>query len=122
MREKLGSATVSTVTRSKATPPASASYEAFRLLTFSRGSGQIVVHCAQHSHPPNPERAETRSCPWRAHSYRARSASKKDIWPLPLFLLSATSRSSPHLRPLTDLPHGTPSHEESLSNSLATTP
>src|SRR6185503_6343183 len=58
----------------------------------------------------------------RAHCYRARSASKKDIWLLPLFLLSATSRSSPHLRPLTDLPHGTPSHKASLSNSLATTP
>ncbi len=45
---------------------------------FSRGGSQTVLHCAQHSHPPNPERAETRSCPRRAHSDRTRSASKKD--------------------------------------------
>jgi hypothetical protein len=106
--------------------------------SFSRVAWSIL-DCAQYSHPPNPERAETRSCPrrahssinqWpfqarlsfslgrtpmlvyerpsneaqpilypvilrerprlpftarigRAHSYRARSASKKGTWPLP---------------------------------------
>jgi hypothetical protein len=34
-----------------------------------RGSSQTVLHCARHSHPPNPERAETRSCPKRAPSF-----------------------------------------------------
>ncbi len=48
-----------------------------------RGAAKAALHCAQHSHPPNPERAETRSCPKRAHSYRARSASKEGTWPLP---------------------------------------
>ena len=36
-----------------------------------------ILNCAQHSHPPNPERAETRSCPRRAHFDRARSASRR---------------------------------------------
>ena len=43
---------------------------------------EAALDCAQPSHPPNPERAETRSCPRRAHSYRARSASTKGTWPL----------------------------------------
>ena len=30
--------------------------------------------------PARPERAETRSCPMRAHSDRARSASKEGTW------------------------------------------
>jgi hypothetical protein len=68
----------------------------------------MVSRCAQPSHPPNPERAETRSCPRRgpsnfplfavwgavrlsftariegAHSDRAASASKKDGLAVPL--------------------------------------
>ena len=43
----------------------------------------MIFHRARHSHPPNPERAETRSCPRRALSECARSASKKGTWPLP---------------------------------------
>ena len=71
--------------------------------TSFQGSGQIVVHCAQHSHPPNPERAETRSCPRRAHSDRARSASKKDIWPFSLYLhpISLTLKRRAWLNPRT---------------------
>jgi hypothetical protein len=57
----------------------------------------------------------------RAPSERARSASKKDIWPLPLFLLTVSSQSSHHLRLLPDLPHGTPLHRVSLSSRLAMT-
>jgi len=45
-------------------------------MSFQWG-GQMELYCAQHSHPPNPERAETRSCPRRALFYRARSASKE---------------------------------------------
>src|SRR4029079_6421373 len=69
--------------RTRQTSPSAASTEApnectcscschltFRLLM----GGQS---CAQHSHPPNPERAQTRSYPRRAHSYRARSASRR---------------------------------------------
>ena len=48
-----------------------------------RGQRGLLPDCAQHSYPPNPKRAETRSCPMRAQFYRARSASKKDTWPLP---------------------------------------
>ena len=51
------------------------------------------------------------------HSFhRARSASKKDIWPPP----SLTSQSSHHLRLLSGLPHGTPPHRVSLSDRLST--
>ncbi len=32
---------------------------------FSRDGGWMIFHCVQHSHPPNPERAGTRSCPRR---------------------------------------------------------
>jgi hypothetical protein len=32
-----------------------------------------ILTCAQLSHPPNPERVETRSSPRRAHSYNAPS-------------------------------------------------
>ena len=46
------------------------------------GLGKTALYCARHSHPPNPERAETRSCPTRALSECARSASKKGTWPL----------------------------------------
>ena len=28
-----------------------------------RGVAEAALYCARHSHPPNPERAETRSCP-----------------------------------------------------------
>src|ERR1041385_284471 len=43
----------------------------------SRSRGvEVRGDCARRSHPPNPERAETRSCPKRAQLYRARSASK----------------------------------------------
>ena len=47
----------------------------------------MILHCAQHSHPPNPERAETRSCPRRPPLHRGGSASKKDAWllALPIF-------------------------------------
>ena len=38
-----------------------------------KGNSQTVLHCAPHSHPPNPERAETRSCPWRAPFHRETS-------------------------------------------------
>ncbi len=48
-----------------------------------KGVAEAALYCAQHSHPPNPERAETRSCPRRAQFHRARSASKKGAWPLP---------------------------------------
>ena len=57
----------------------------------------------------------------RALFHRARSASKKDIWPLPRFPFSTTSQSSRHLHLLPDLPHGTPSHRASLSSRLSTT-
>ena len=61
--------------------------EDFRLhIHLLKGVAKAALYCAQHSHPPNPERAETRSCPMRAHSYRARSASKKGTWPVPLLL------------------------------------
>ena len=52
--------------------------------------------------------------------HRRASASKKDIWPLPLFL-SPTSQLSRHLRLLTDLPRGTPPHRASVSSNPATT-
>jgi hypothetical protein len=58
--------------------------------TSSPPSGQtwFAFDCAQHSHPPNPERAMTRSCPKRAPSERARSASKEGdhICPHPLLI------------------------------------
>lgn len=40
------------------------------------GGAWLILDCAQHSHPPNPDRTETRSCPGE-HSYRARSASRR---------------------------------------------
>jgi len=43
---------------------------------------RAALYCARHSHPPNPERAKTRSCPRRALSEYARSVSKKGPWPL----------------------------------------
>src|SRR5580765_2692857 len=46
------------------------------------GVTEAALYCALLSHPPNPERAETRSCPRRALSECARSASKKGTWPL----------------------------------------
>ncbi len=62
---------------------------AFPILSTSlKGAAKVALYCAQYSHPPNPERAETRSCPKRAHSYRARSASKKGTWS-PSFHLSS---------------------------------
>src|SRR5215210_3022778 len=36
-----------------------------------KGVTEAALYCARHSHPPNPERAKTRSCPRRAHSDRA---------------------------------------------------
>ena len=52
-------------------------------LPLAKGAIKAALYCAQHSHPPNPERAETRSCPKRAQFHRARSASKKGTWSLP---------------------------------------
>jgi len=52
-------------------------------LPISKGVAKAALYCAQHSHPPNPERAMTRSFPKRAQLYRARSASKEGTWPLP---------------------------------------
>jgi hypothetical protein len=58
------------------------------IYVFSRAADEAAPNCAQHSHPPNPERAGTRSCPTRAHSDRARSASKERApRPLLTFLL-----------------------------------
>jgi hypothetical protein len=37
--------------------------------------------CAILYHPPDPERAKTRSCPRQAQFQRARSASKRTTWP-----------------------------------------
>ena len=45
--------------------------------------GQGDFNCARHSHPPNPERTETRSHPGRAHSDRARSGSTEVILTTP---------------------------------------
>ena len=57
---------------------------AFRFaIPLIEGVVEAALHCAQLSHPPNPERAETHSCPRRAQFHRARSASKKGTWPLP---------------------------------------
>ena len=58
-----------------------------------RGCSQAALYCAQLSHPPNPERAETRTCPRRAPLHRARSASKKGTWlrPPPPWLLQKQS-------------------------------
>ena len=37
---------------------------AFRFLILPfRGVAKVALYCARHSYPPNPERAETRSCP-----------------------------------------------------------
>ena len=36
---------------------------------------KAALYCAQHSHPPNPERTETRSCPRRPPFHRGGSAS-----------------------------------------------
>jgi len=44
---------------------------------------KAALNCARHSHPPNPKRAGTRSCPRRPQFHRARSASKEGTWPLP---------------------------------------
>ena len=52
-------------------------------LPLFEGVAKAALDCAQLSHPPNPERAETRSCPRRAPFHRARSASKEGTWPLP---------------------------------------
>ena len=58
-----------------------------------QGCVQVGFYCAQPSHPPNPERAETRSCPRRAQFHRARSASKKVTWAHPpASLLAAVHR------------------------------
>ena len=59
------------------------------------GVAKAALDCAQHSHPPNPERDETRSCPRRVPFYRARSASKKAGLPLPAVRprVSASTRS-----------------------------
>ena len=54
-------------------------YSSFLVL---EGVAKVALDCAQLFHPPNPERAETRSCPRRAQFLRARSASKEDAWPL----------------------------------------
>jgi len=47
--------------------------EAFKWVKRERRAAKAALYCARHSHPPNPERAETRSCPRQAHSDRARS-------------------------------------------------
>ena len=62
--------------------------------TLVKGVAKAALYCAQYSHPPNPERAETRSCPRRAQFHRARSASKKGTWPLPMPSFRAHSRLS----------------------------
>ena len=48
-----------------------------------QGCVQVGFYCSQPSHSPNPERAETRSCPRRAQFHHARSASKKAPWTHP---------------------------------------
>src|SRR6185503_1386714 len=60
---------------------------------FLRGVAKVALHCAQLFHPPNPDRAETRSSPRRAPSERARSARKKGTWPLPFH--SSFDRDTP---------------------------
>ena len=70
---------------------------------------------ARHSHPPNPERAETRSCPRRALSYRALSASKKNCLPTPSHHSEAARCAS--RRPL--LP---PGHHAIPSNAASPCP
>jgi hypothetical protein len=54
-------------------------------LHLLKGAAKVVLYCATFS-PARPRRAETRRLPKRAHSYRARSASKKGTWPLPPLL------------------------------------
>src|SRR2546422_8079245 len=53
------------------------------LYTSLQGSGQGCP-LLRATFSPTPERAETRSCPSRAQFHRARSASKKGTWPLPI--------------------------------------
>jgi hypothetical protein len=37
------------------------------IMPLFEGVAEAALDCARHSHPPNPERAETRSCPRRAY-------------------------------------------------------
>jgi len=67
-------------------PTARVEWRPVLILYPLQGVAEAALYCARHSHPPNPERAETRSRPRRAHSYRARSASKKGTWLLPSLL------------------------------------
>ncbi len=61
------------------------------------GVAEAALYCAQHSHPPNPERAETRSCPRRAPSINDPSKLARFTFPGMAPVLVPLRPSSEHI-------------------------